>query len=101
MKLEDIYEEKKFTSHTENDIISIVQKVIDGPHSTTLGLELISSKDQRCKGTLIFKDNGDRFKIDYDGIIYKNNKEIGKVKKSSDLHSQYSNAMFKLIDLLK
>ena len=106
MKLKDImkthYEPKwKEVPHSKNDISSHVKKVLQGAHFDSLGLKCISSQSQLAKGLLIFKDKKNRYKIDIDGKYYEGTKELGEVKKSSDLHSQYSSAISELTKWIK
>lgn len=102
MKVKDLikshYEpSQKFTAHSKNDILATVNKVLEGPHISSIGLKMISTDSQISKGLLIFKDKKTRYKINYEGKIFHNETEIDNVKQSGDLHSQYSNALFVLI----
>ncbi len=106
MKVKDLikshYEpSQKFPVHSKNDILATVNKVLEGSHISTIGLKMISTDNQISKGLLIFKDKKTRYKINYEGKIFHNATEIGEVKKSGDLHSQYSNAIFLLIKWIK
>ena len=102
MKLKDLLQhhydpKEKFKPHSKNDLTSHMKKVLLGSHPATLGLKCTSTESQLAKGILLFKDKKTIYKIDINGKYYKDNEELGEVKKSSDLHSQYSNALYALI----
>lgn len=106
MRLEDLLNQhynpkEKFKPHTKNDLRSDMKKVLLGSHISSLGLDCISTDTQLSKGLLVFKDKKARYKIDIDGKYYLDDKELGEVKKSSDLHSQYSSALHELIKWIK
>lgn len=106
MRLKDLLKshytpDGKFVGKTENDMTSDMKKVLMGSHISTLGLDCTSSEDQLKKGLLLFKDKKTTYKIDIEGKYFKGTEEIGKVKKSSDTHSQYSNALHELIKWIK
>jgi hypothetical protein len=106
MKLADIFDKtlekpKKFRSHSENDLIASIKKVLEGSHFHKVGFELKSSDKDLGDGNLVFTFKKRKYKITLDGEIYENGKKIDEIKSSSDIHHHYSLALHRIIKKIK
>ena len=107
VKLKDIFQKdpiaksKPFASHSENDLISSIQKVLDGAHFNTLPFKLESSKDDLGKGLLKFEHESKHYKITHDGKVYEGSKLIDEFAPSGDIHHHYSLALHNIAKKLQ
>lgn len=106
MKLADLFDKeiqkpKEFRSHSENDLVASIKKVLEGAHFNTLPFELKSSDVDLRKGDLKFNFKNKKYKITHSGSIFENGKKIDEIKPSGDIHHHYSSALAKLTKLFK
>lgn len=96
-----IEKEKKFKSHSEEDLLASLRKVIEGAHFNTKDFELKSSDSDLKKGDLIFTYKKKKYKITKEGKILEGSKVIFEIEPSADLHHHYSSALHSLVKSLE
>lgn len=106
MKISELFDKKlekpkKFRSHSENDLIASIKKVLEGSHFNTLGFELKSNDQDLGKGDLKFAYKGKNYKITHLGKIFEGTKLIDRIEPSDDIHTHYSRALFLLTKKFK
>lgn len=102
MKLADLLKKRpekeiKFKSHSEEDLLAALRKVIEGAHFNTHNFELQSSDADLRKGDLKFKYKTKKYKITKDGKISEGSKVIYEIEPNNDLHHHYSSALHKIV----
>jgi len=106
MKLADLFDKsletpKAFRTHSENDLISSIKKVIHGSHFNTMPFVLKSSDHDLGRGLLKFSYKHKSYKITHEGKIYQGTKLLDEFKKNADIHAHYSSALHMLAKRIK